>query len=101
MTVKIDLRADGWFEAGKDAKKSFPFAFMAYQIKRELKKQLSALNGQGLDREQLEQKLGEIDVGHNSAFKGSPYIKSSDIYIDTHGLPGEAYLGTIVEKKAS
>lgn len=33
----IDIRQDGWFEAGKDAKKTFPFSVSGIQVETEAK----------------------------------------------------------------
>jgi hypothetical protein len=94
--VKIELRKDGWFEAGKDSKDSFPMAYLIYQSKKTLKQNLTEISNRNLDRTPLEQALGEI--GPLQHFKRTPYLRGDDIVIDTHGMPGTAYLGKIVEQ---
>lgn len=92
--AKIELRKDGWFEAGKDVKKSFPFAYEAYLAKQEIEKALKALNQQKLGRPDLESKVHGIEAPY--PFKGNLSVRGGDIYVNTHGLPGEAYLGQII-----
>ncbi len=92
--VKIELRGDDWYEAGKESENKF--AHMAYETKQELKKKLSELNEKSLDRSELIVALGDITIAHNPSFRGHPYIKGNNILIDTRGPPGEAYLGQII-----
>ncbi|GAI27725.1 unnamed protein product, partial [marine sediment metagenome] len=60
--VKIKFRDDGWFEAGKDAKDYFPFAYLSYQAKQELKQKLTELNDKNLSRGSLEEALHGIEA---------------------------------------
>ncbi len=94
--AKIELRKDGWFEAGKDAEKSFPFAYKAYLAKQQIEKALKAINRQKLDKPNLESMVRNLQASY--PFKGTLHVRGSDIYVDTHGLPGEAYLGQIMDK---
>ncbi len=93
--AKIELRKDGWFEAGKDTKDSFPVAYQAYQVKQMLQQRLTELSDRNLDRQSLQEALYGIEA--TRPFKRRPYLRGNDIIVDTHGLPGEAYLGSIVE----
>ena len=98
--IKIELRKDGWFEAGHDCKENFPFAYLCYLGKQELKKNLEGIGpvksidkliGKICEIKELDRAMGD--------FKGRPYLIGNDIMIDTHGLPGRCYLGSITEKK--
>jgi len=97
--VKIELRKDGWFEAGKDCKESFPFAYLCYLGKQELKKSLNKI-GSATSAGELEKKLSEFEKLDRAMgdFKGTPYLEGNCVMIDTHGMPGQCYLGKIVEK---
>jgi len=89
--ARIELRPDGWFDAGKDA----PYRVMReiYAGKQELKQKLSAIP-QG-PFEHLEAELMRIPAPEG--FDGRPHLDKRDIYIKTHGPPGQAYLGSIKE----
>lgn len=90
--VSIELRKDGWFEAGKNSKESFPYAFMVYQSKQKLKQALEEI-GEQTSKGELEKSLSKIEAGFG--FKRTPYLEGTDIIIATPGLPGECYLGSI------
>ena len=91
--IKIELRKDGWFDAGKNA---IGFPHKVYNSKQKLKKKLEEIAQhaeKGLIRNlwALETALSAFpEVPH---FRGPPYLRGSDILIDTHGLPGKVYLG--------
>ena len=90
---KIKLREDGWFEAGKDSE---GFPRLAYDAKQKLKEELSKI-GRVSSREELNNTLGKIDIGHNLNFRRSPYLRGDVVRIDTRGPPGEADLGFVKE----
>ena len=94
--IKIELREDGWFEAGKDSEKTFPMAHLIYQSKQKIKKALEEI-GEQPSREKLEEALAKIKVSKLWEFKGTPYLTGNDILIETHGLPGTCYLGSLIE----
>ncbi|MBU1199315.1 MAG: hypothetical protein KKF46_04290 [Nanoarchaeota archaeon] len=90
----IELRDDGWFEAGKDAKVTLPMIHMIYQSKQTLKQELEKIGEQETigDLEDILQEIPEL-----FQFKGTPYLIGNKIVIDTPGLPGRSYLGEIKE----
>jgi hypothetical protein len=92
--VGIKLREDGWFEAGKDAEKTIPIAYLIYKSKQELKKCLEDI-GEQKDIGALEKALK--DVPELFQFRRTPYIVGNRIMIDTPGLPGQCYLGDITK----
>ncbi len=96
--VTIQLRQDGWFEAGADSRESFPAAFEAYEVKQEIKTILLAISERALSTSELERELAGVEV--RRPFKRTPYLRGNDIIVDTHGLPGEAYLGSLVQEPA-
>jgi len=90
--VKIELRKDGWFEAGKDSEETFPMAHLIYKSKQGLKKALEEI-GETQSVGDLEKALKQIPELFQ--FRRSPYLVGNRIMIDTPGLPGQCYLGEI------
>lgn len=90
--VNIELRQDGWFEAGKNSEKEFPYSYLVYHSKQKLKKALEKI-GERSSIGKLEEAL--VEIPEVPYFKRRPYLRGNDIIIDTHGLPGECYLGSI------
>ncbi len=84
--MKIELRNDGWWDAGKD---EFPDH---YKAKQDLKRALEAI-GEQLGKRALERALARVEV--SGLFEGQPYINASSLEIQTQGWPGECYLGSI------
>jgi len=94
--VRIELRNDGWFEAGKDAKDTFPIGYLIYQSKKVLKERLEKI-GEQESISELEKKLREIPELFQ--FKRTPYLVGNNVMIDTPGLPGQCYLGSIMAEE--
>ena len=92
----IELRNDGWFEAGKDSEKTFPMAYLIYESKQKLKKALRKI-GEAPSIQALEQTLSKIP--EQFQFRGHPYLTGKHVMIRTPGLPGECYLGDLLENK--
>ncbi len=91
---RIELRDDGWFEAGKDDEETSPIVHMIYESKQTLKKALEQID-EAPSVEALEQMLSKIPASFE--FRGSPYLMDKNIIIRTPGLPGECYLGKVIE----
>lgn len=92
--VGIKLREDGWFDAGKDAKETFPIGYLIYQSKQSLKEALENIGEQ--------QNIGALEKALKNVpklfqFKGTPYLEGNRVMIDTPGLPGQCYLGDITK----
>lgn len=72
--------------------------YQVYKSKQKLKEALEAI-GKKQSINELEEELSKIpEVPH---FKRKPYLEGHDVIIDTHGLPGKAYLGTINTKEGN
>ncbi|MBN2052552.1 hypothetical protein JW756_03540 [Candidatus Woesearchaeota archaeon] len=94
--MRMELRDDGWFEAGKDVKDTFPIGYLIYQSKKELKEHLEKI-GEQKSIGELEKKLKEIPELFQ--FRRTPYLVGDKVMIDTPGLPGQCYLGKVVNKE--
>jgi len=92
--AKVVLRDDGWFEAGKDDKATFSAAHEAYVAKQALKEKLQELGKRELDIVSLTKEIHNIEAPR--PFKGTLQIRGGSVIVaDTHGMPGEAFLGEI------
>jgi hypothetical protein len=91
--VSIELRTDGWFDAGED-RKDYPIVHMIYHSKQKIKRMLEEIGDQPSIGD-LEKALHSIDVSNLYDFKGTLYLDGDKIMVDVHGLPGTCYLGKV------
>ena len=89
--MHIELRNDGWFEAGKDKE---GIIHLIYQSKERIKEIITKI-GEKSTQSDLEKAL-EGFPNDLFEFKGKPYFAGGKLMIDTPGLPGTCYLGELI-----